>query len=119
MKQHVAGLALFLCSGVAFAGTGLNCNDIDNMNPNEMDACAEQTDQELNASYKTAMAAMKKQDNGSDKLLKDAQRAWLKMRAAQCEMASLNTGGSAANAMVSCEVGLTMQRTDYLDGLTE
>ncbi|CAA6801138.1 MAG: Unknown protein, partial [uncultured Thiotrichaceae bacterium] len=52
-------------------------------------------------------------------LLKDMQRAWIKMRDAQCELQMRNTGGNAALAGVMCEVILTQKRSDDLEKMND
>jgi uncharacterized protein YecT (DUF1311 family) len=50
---------MLIGTGLAFAGTGLNCTNVKEMMSNEIQQCVEQTDDVLNANYKKLMEAYK------------------------------------------------------------
>ncbi|CTQ74068.1 lysozyme inhibitor LprI family protein [Roseibium alexandrii] len=98
----------------------------------DMTICAkkdwEAADAELNAAYKTAMAAMKQTDSylsddlkGAAKTLTTAQRAWIPFRDKACESYGfLARGGSMEPMLVlQCRADLTRQRTSQLKDLTQ
>lgn len=93
----------------------------------EMNICAEMdwqaADKDLNAAYKTVLAAMKDMDaglppelQGAEAALRTAQRAWIDYRDAQCETAGFPMrGGSAEPLLVyGCLRQVTENRTAEL-----
>ena len=84
-----------------------------------MNRCAgdayERADKALNAQW-AKVAAAYKGDKEGEKLLLDAQRAWLKYRDAHCEAAAIDSkGGSIWPLLVSgCLAELTRRRTREL-----
>lgn len=112
--------ALLLCSltNLAIAGTGLNCSEVINKDSsdNELEACIEQTNDELNSSYKQ-LRVMYKESKDHLAALKKMQLGWIEMRNGQCDFESRNSagGGGAARTAVRCEIRMTLQRTDELD----
>ena len=119
--KKILTIALMLTS-VSFAGTGLNCGEIDKMKANEIEACVTQTDDVLNGLYKDLMKNdMFKNTPQNKKALKNAQKKWLKFRDASCEL-KLTLGGASSNKeemMNSCLVKTTMKRNDELEALIE
>ncbi|WP_420339327.1 lysozyme inhibitor LprI family protein [Roseibium sp.] len=123
---------------VAFGGPfapAIQAQDVNCKEPQtqlDMTICAkkdwEAADVELNAAYKSAMAAMKQTDSYlSDDLkvaaetLKAAQRAWIPFRDKACESYGfLARGGSMEPMLVlQCRADLTRQRTSELKDLTQ
>lgn len=93
----------------------------------EMNICAEAdwkaADEELNATYKEVMAEMKAMDTdlpqelrGAEVALREAQRAWIPYRDANCQAAGfLMRGGSAEPLLVyGCLRQTTLDRIDAL-----
>jgi uncharacterized protein YecT (DUF1311 family) len=118
MKKLVSVLFLCAFSAGTFAGTGLNCSDLDAIGDNQdaLEACVIQTNDELNATYKQLRDAHKN-NKGAYDALKDMQVGWIKMRDAQCQFKSMNTGSAAAQVGVMCEIEMTVQRENELAGL--
>ncbi len=89
-----------------------------------MNHCAgdayERADKALNAAWKEAVAAYKG-DKGAEKLLLDAQRAWLKYRDAHCQASAYDSlGGSIWPLLHSgCLADLTRKRTQELVRMLE
>lgn len=72
-------------------------------------------DTRLNQSYKTAMNSLEQPQQVK---LRDAQRAWVKYRDANCTMYYGMTGGTIDQLNGSgCEVDMTKQRADELEKL--
>ncbi len=107
----------------------IDCNDAGNTA--EMNECADRAyqkaDKALNAAYKQTLEYIrahggdeKPYDAASwEKALKDAQRAWIAYRDAECkELVAIEwTGGSGTSAAVTgCMTELTEQRTKMLKG---
>ncbi len=86
----------------------------------EMNACAADAyaaaDAELNAAYRRITARLA--NAPGRRSLVEAQRAWIRFRDAECDLAtSHNEGGSIRPMMVSfCMERLTRQRTEELKG---
>lgn len=93
----------------------------------EMNICAEEewqaADAELNSTYQEVMAEMKQMDadlpeelQGAEVALRDAQRAWISYRDANCTAAGFKMrGGSAEPLLVyGCLRSLTETRTQEL-----
>lgn len=119
MKKLFFAAALLAFSGVATAGTGLNCSDGEVLSdPNRVEACLTQVDGELNGTFKQ-LQALHKDSKEKLKALKDMQLGWIKMRDAQCEFQSFNSagGGGAALTAMRCEIEMTMQRDKELQEL--
>jgi uncharacterized protein YecT (DUF1311 family) len=85
----------------------------------DMNICADRdyqkADGELNRAYKAAIA---EQDGDGQKLLREAQRDWIKFRDAECAYeAAPNQGGSIYPMEYSgCLTGLTKARTRQIKG---
>lgn len=118
MKIFLPSLLLFSLTNLATAGTGLNCSEVINKEStdNELEACIEQTNDELNGSYKQLQDTYK---GNKDILsaLKKMQLGWIEMRDGQCDFESRNSagGGGVARTVIRCEIKMTLQRTDELD----
>jgi uncharacterized protein YecT (DUF1311 family) len=88
-----------------------------------MNRCAgealERADKALNAEWAKVMAGDGKGED--DKLMRDAQRAWIKYRDAHCEAAAFDSkGGSIWPLLVSgCRAELTRRRTRELVAMRE
>ncbi|NBZ88754.1 lysozyme inhibitor LprI family protein [Stagnihabitans tardus] len=107
-----------------------NCADpVDQV---EMTECAGQAyqaaDEDLNATYKLAMAAMKawdadlpKDQRGAEEALRKAQRAWLPYRDAVCEneVFFYKDGSIAPLVGLACLERLTRQRAEELRAMAE
>ena len=96
----------------------------------ELNRCAEQdwqaADAELNRAYKAVMAEMRALDQtlppelqGAAVTLRDAQRAWITFRDANCRLAGYPMrGGSAEPLLVyGCLRQMTLDRTDDIKAL--
>lgn len=121
---------LFACPLAAGVAAPILAEEIDcatAMAQQEMNICAEMdwqaADADLNAAYKTVMAAMKDMDanlptelQGAEDALRTAQRAWIGYRDAHCETAGFPMrGGSAEPLLVyGCLRQVTENRTDEL-----
>ena len=118
MKKSIT---LALCAtGIALAGTGLNCYEVSEMKANEIEACVAQTDSILNADYKELMSdGLFKEFPQNKKALKSTQRAWLKFRDASCELIlTLGSASSQKEEMMNvCLVKMTIKRNDELEEL--
>ncbi len=97
----------------------------------EMTFCAEQdwnaADARLNASYKTAIAAMlgidanlDAGDKGAEAALRAAQRVWVTYRDNTCAAEAWAMHGGSAEPMViyGCRARVTASRVDELDNMT-
>ncbi len=121
---------------VALAATGAHAQGaIDCRNPAtqlEITHCAGEdwkaADRELNTIYASAMALMRRIDNGlpadlkgAADTLRDAQRAWIPYRDRACDAYGfLARGGSMESQIVlSCRAELTRQRVRELNDLTQ
>ena len=84
-----------------------------------MNRCAgdayQRADAALNAQW-TKVLAIYGDDAESRKLLLDGQRAWLKYRDAQCQLAALDSRGGSIWLLINsgCLASLTRQRTKEL-----
>jgi len=89
-----------------------------------MNRCAgeafQRADAALNAEWAKVMAAYKG-DKEAEKLLLDGQRAWLKYRDAQCQMAAYDSIGGSIWPLINsgCLAELTRRRTRELQGDAE
>jgi uncharacterized protein YecT (DUF1311 family) len=112
-----AVLPLLLASGAARAdeADGIDCNHA--VAQQEMNICADKdyrkVDAVLNAVYRDAMKGLEDHDRG---LLREAQRAWIKFRDAECTYTSAsNEGGSIYPLVYSgCLTELTKARIKQL-----
>lgn len=128
-------VSLFACLLAVRIASPALAQDIDcetAMAQQELNACAEQdweaADADLNDAYKRAMAEMKDMDanmpedlQGAADALRDAQRAWITYRDANCLHAGFPMrGGSAEPLLVyGCMAQMTEDRTaELLDWLT-
>ncbi len=105
-----------LVSGINFAGTGLNCNEVHEMKSNEIKQCVEQTDNELNANYKELMTRYKELKHITTEL-KNAQRTWLKYRDAECgyHLALGSASSAHEDTLNACMVTMTIQRNEMFE----
>lgn len=119
MNNFISISSLFIIlNASAQAGTAINCNEVDNMESDMIEVCAEQTNKHLNENFE-ALKELHKEVPKKLELLKEMQLGWIKMRDAQCEFATQNTGSNAALAGVTCEVKLTQQRANELEEMTQ
>lgn len=86
---------------------------MDQLDDNQLEVCAKQSDKQLNENYQK-LRKMHKDESDKLKLLKDMQEGWIKMRDAQCEFTMRKVGSSAAIAGLTCEVALTQKRAAEL-----
>jgi uncharacterized protein YecT (DUF1311 family) len=119
MKKMFLATALLAFSGVAAAGTGLDCsNDEVLSDMNMLEICHTQVNSELNGTYKQLQKLHK--DN-KEKLaaLKKMQLGWIQMRDAQCDFESYNSagGGGAAQTAMRCTIRMTRQRDKELESM--
>ena len=97
----------------------------------EMNLCAEQdwqaADAELNRVYKSVMGEMKAMDQslppelqGAAQTLRDAQRAWITFRDANCRLAGYPMRGGSAEPLLiyGCLRQMTLDRSAELRALT-
>lgn len=105
---------LALMSAPAFAQVE-RCNNIQNLNEAKtcIQAAYKAADHTLNVAYKISRKAM---DANQKILLRDAQRAWIKFRDAECEWeANIVSDGSNTELMkLGCLAKLTIHRTKTL-----
>ena len=98
-----------------FAGTGLNCREYQNMEGDSLGHCVEQTDRELNDTFKTLT---KQTHNGHHKALREAQQAWIKMRDADCKFReAIAASYELGVAKDACLVRRTIERIDQLENM--
>ncbi len=110
------------------AAQEVDCADA--ISQSDMNICAEEdwqeADQDLNTTYQDVMAAMQQIDadlpddlSGAEDALRDAQRAWISYRDANCTAAGfMMRGGSAEPLLVfGCLRELTLNRTQELRDL--
>jgi uncharacterized protein YecT (DUF1311 family) len=122
-RLRLALLAAFFALPVAAQDT--DCTDP--VTQQDMNICAEEdwqaADVDLNRAYKQVMATMKEMDadlpeelRGAAAALRDAQRAWISYRDANCTAAGfMMRGGSAEPLLVyGCLRALTESRTQEL-----
>ena len=125
----IATLALALLAA-GQPDDGLNCDDA--RSQAEMNACAardfETADAELNRVWRDSIANARELDREPDanaderpsyeNTLRDAQRAWLAFRDAQCEWEGYEARGGSMETMIyeSCRAALTRERIDQLRG---
>ena len=108
-------VAVFTSSGSALAES--KCDTL--FSTYEVATCFNEeylaADAALNAAYKQRRAGI---DETEQKLLRDAQRAWIKFRDAECLLAAdASRGGSgAAIDGLRCQIKLTKRRTTDLGG---
>ncbi len=125
MKKFLLLVALLIPLSVVAAQT--DCGDISTSR--QVDACAklakESADANLNASYKQLISRVKSQYQADPALgenfmakLKDSQRAWLKLRDANCalEAFEIDVGQPAYLTTVNnCIARMSLERSGYLD----
>ncbi|EIJ35802.1 lysozyme inhibitor LprI family protein [Thiothrix nivea] len=119
MKKLFLASVLLAFSGVATAGTGLNCTDEDVLSdPNNLDICEAQVNSGLNGAYKQ-LQDLHKDDKAKIAALKKMQLGWIQMRDAQCDFESRNSagGGGVAQTAMRCIIRMTMQRDEELQNL--
>lgn len=115
-KYHLAVVLLAASmSNSVLAGTSLNCREAHQMEGNTLQACIEQSDRELNESFKLLI---KETYTGHHKLLREAQQAWLKLRDADCKFReAIAASHELGVAKDVCLVQRTMERIDQLDNM--
>ena len=81
----------------------------------------EQADAELNEAYAAAMDVAEGHGNATAKALRDAQRAWIAFRDADCAADAAFWEGGSAQLMIlhGCLETITLQRTDDLWAISE
>ena len=106
--------AIILSSSAAYAGTAMNCSDIDGYDDKSVAYCVEQetrfmSDQlkQLSKTY-TAYSWSK---------IQASQDAWRSYMNANCEFHKMNAGGGGAEirALNECKVRMTYQRVSELE----
>ncbi|MBP1848689.1 lysozyme inhibitor LprI family protein [Rhizobium halophytocola] len=133
-------LALFVVCGCVVLADGPAYSDdtpevdCDNANTQmEMNICAgedyDAADADLNAQWKITRKAMadidadidEPDDQGAEKALLAAQRAWIQYRDGQCEAVAFGYYGGSMRPMVeqSCLADLTRKRTEELKAMIE
>lgn len=119
--------AVFLCAALPLApAMAADCSDP--VTTLEMRICAaedlKRADAQLNAAYRDAKAAAaeadalheERADGGAVHHLREAQRAWIKLRDADCALAGFPfRGGTLEPVLItSCHADLTEKRTEDL-----
>lgn len=90
----------------------------------EMNLCAGKqaatADAELNAVYKDIMSRLDDRPEAK-KALRDAQRAWIRFRDAECAFRTVDsrTGSIYPTLLANCTADITQSRADALKSLTE
>lgn len=128
--RMIAGAAICVFATFPAAAQDIDCNSA--VTQLDMTLCAkkdwEAADAELNAAYKSAMAAMKQTDKdlpedlkGAAETLRIAQRAWIPYRDSACDSYGfLARGGSMESMLVlGCRADLTRKRTSELTELVQ
>lgn len=128
--RMIAGAAICVLATFPAAAQDIDCNNA--VTQLDMTLCAkkdwEAADVELNAAYKSAMAAMKQTDKdlpedlkGAAETLRIAQRAWIPYRDSACDSYGfLARGGSMESMLVlGCRADLTRKRTSELTELVQ
>ncbi|WP_309666264.1 lysozyme inhibitor LprI family protein [Tabrizicola sp.] len=128
---HSLRLAALLCLLCAPA-TAQEVDCANAMAQQELNICAEQdwqkADIALNITYKEVMAEMKAMDEGlpeelqgAEAALREAQRAWVAFRDANCEAAGFEMRGGSAEALLvyGCLRRMTVDRTQELAELNQ
>ncbi|MGI3168740.1 lysozyme inhibitor LprI family protein [Pseudooceanicola sp. C21-150M6] len=112
-QMAMGGLIALACAGAAAAQNCVNPQTQVDMNQCA-NLAAQAADAELNAAYGQAMAVARQ--DGTDALLRDAQRKWVPYRDAACQAESAGfSGGSIMPLMhFKCLERLTRQRTGDL-----
>ncbi|WP_431300045.1 lysozyme inhibitor LprI family protein [Tabrizicola sp. BL-A-41-H6] len=118
--------ALFIVLAAPVAGQEVDCTAA--ITQMEMNYCAEQdwskADTGLNQAYQMAMADLKQalaerpEDLTKETtLLRDAQRAWIAFRDANCAVAGYPMRGGSAEPLLiyACLRGMTLARTEDLN----
>lgn len=122
MKKASSFIFLLFFSPALLAGTAINCTEAyknGELTGDTMSVCAEQTDRHLNENYQTLIKSFGNTDKEKVKLLKVSQRAWIKLRDAQCELAGRAVATHVAENMLACEIMLTQKRVDELERMEE
>jgi uncharacterized protein YecT (DUF1311 family) len=121
-----AGLAACLLAVNSFTARALDCSKASTTA--EMVTCATQdleaADRALNSAYTSAMTLMRKRAKEFPKAadrLRDAQRAWLAFRNANCSWAAGVMQGGTGHPMVdiSCRTTMTRARTAELETIAK
>lgn len=81
----------------------------------------EQADVELNEAYAAAMGVAEGHGGSAGEALRDAQRAWIAFRDADCAAEAAFWEGGSAQPMIlyGCLETITLQRTDDLWAISE
>jgi uncharacterized protein YecT (DUF1311 family) len=123
-------LLALLCLSIPAAAQDVDCTRTSIQS--ELNYCAEQdwqvADADLNRVYKAVMAAMKAMDQGlppelqgAATTLRDAQRAWITFRDANCRLAGYPMRGGSAEPLLiyGCLRQMSVERTEELMSLTD
>lgn len=123
MKKTTLCAALLLCTTTqavlakdGYSAAYSQCMDASGGVTSTMNECSgaeiKRQDARLNQGYKTAMAGLEPAQQGK---LRDAQRAWIKYRDANCGMYYTLTGGTMdiLNG-AACTLRMTKERADEL-----
>lgn len=129
MSRLVALAVLLTALPFAAAAQDVDCSKAEAQA--DMTFCAEKdwtaADARMNASYKTAVAAMKEidsnldtADRGAEDALRAAQRAWVTFRDQTCAAEGWSAHGGTAEPMLiyACRARVTAARADELDNMT-
>lgn len=116
--QKLIGLCCLMTASISYAGTGLNCNEVDEMKDNEASACVDQTDSELNGAYQQLMKRFKDLPQVA-KSLKKAEKDWLSFRQSHCDMVLDLGAASSAKQRThdACISKMNIARTAQLETL--
>jgi uncharacterized protein YecT (DUF1311 family) len=117
--------AIFLASALPVFAQDVDCSDA--VTQADMNECAyldwQMQDEDLNAVYATAMAAMTDidaglgaDDQGAAQTLRQAQRAWVAFRDLACAAEGYQMRGGSAESMLvyGCLARLTEERVAHL-----
>lgn len=101
MKKLILIFLLYIVSTFSFAEKAIDCHKINEMSADMIKVCVDHTHRQLQINYQ----ALVKRYTGNDQeiLLRNMQLGWFKMRDAQCELASRNTGGNKTITAVVCK----------------
>jgi uncharacterized protein YecT (DUF1311 family) len=123
-------IPVLLALAAPAAAQEIDCSQA--MAQQDLNICAErdwqEADQGLNAAYGEVVAMMQAMDRdlpdylrGAEDALREAQRAWVTFRDANCEAAGFPMRGGSAEALLvyGCLRQMTLDRTEELRRLTE
>ncbi|MDJ1464299.1 lysozyme inhibitor LprI family protein [Nitratireductor sp. GZWM139] len=113
---------LLFASSAPLHADELDCDDAQTQA--DMTQCAgksyQAADKKLNARYGDAMKRYESNEEART-LLRDAQRAWIAFRDAECDLATLGVRGGSIEPMIraQCLEDLTEDRSDQLEDLVD